>query len=63
MKTSDDETARAPTMMAESVVRRSRRGRVSVGRFSSTGNGFLEETPDELYNAHHGGDRPQRYPD
>jgi hypothetical protein len=46
-----------PTMMADKVVRRRRRGRVSGGRFSSTGNGFLEETPDLLDYAHHGGDR------
>src|ERR1019366_7096356 len=54
---------KAPTMMAESVVRRRRRGSVSVGRFSSTSNGFLKETPDLLDNAHHGGDRSQHYPD
>src|ERR1035437_3780608 len=52
-----------PTMMAESMVRRRSRGSVVVGRFSSTSNGFLKETPDLLDNAHHGGDRSQHYPD
>src|SRR5579872_1523828 len=53
----------APTIRADMTVRRSSRGSVVTGRFSSTDNGFLKETPDQLYNAHHGGDRPQHYPE